>query len=224
MINQRDDRSSQAQLLGIIRKVRNRWRLKIALRGAAIVLGVGFLVFLATAFAVDQFRYSDGSVLAFRIVSYVAVLALIVRFLILPLLPRVSDERVALYLEEHEPSLDAAVLSAVEVAGNEHPAANAAMSPALAKRLVENAVQRSRAIDNGRRVERLTLFRSSGALAGVALGALAILLLGPPFLKHSAKLLLFPFNVAEAASPYRVALEPGDITIPRGGDQKIEAE
>ena len=55
MMNQRDDRTSQAQLLGIIREVRNRWRLKIALRGAAIVLGVGFLVFLATAFAVDQF-------------------------------------------------------------------------------------------------------------------------------------------------------------------------
>src|SRR5688500_6697988 len=223
MMNQRDDRTSQAQLLGIIRQVRNRWRLKIALRGAAIVLGVGFIIFLIAAFAVDQFRYSEGSVLAFRIVSYIALLALTIRFLVLPLLPRVSDDRVALYLEEHEPSLDAAVLSAVELAGEEHANARAAMSPALAKRLAENAVQRTKAIDNGRRVERLTLFRSTGALAGIALGALAVLVLGPPFLKHSAKLLLNPFNVAEAASPYRVSLEPGNITIPRGGDQKIEA-
>ena len=223
MTNQRDDRTSQAQLLGIIRQVRNRWRLKVALRGAAIVLGVGFLVFLATAVAVDQFRYSEGSVLAFRIVSYVALLALTIRFLVLPLLPRVSDERVALYLEEHEPSLDAAVLSAVELADEKRPGVRADMSPALSRRLVENAVQRTHAIDDGRRVERLTLFRSTGALAGIALAALAVLVLGPPFLKHSAKLLLFPFNVAEAASPYRVALQPGNITIPRGGDQKIEA-
>src|SRR5688500_8584096 len=206
MMNQRDDRTSQAQLLGIIRQVRNRWRLKIALRGAAIVLGVGFIIFLIAAFAVDQFRYSEGSVLAFRIVSYIALLALTIRFLVLPLLPRVSDDRVALYLEEHEPSLDAAVLSAVELAGEEkeHANARAAMSPALARRLVENAVQRTKAIDNGRRVERLTLFRSTGALAGIAIGVLAVLVLGPPFLKHSAKLLLNPFNVAEAASPYRV--------------------
>src|SRR5687768_9833012 len=205
MKNQQVETTSQAQLLGIIRQVRNRWRLKVALQGAAIVLGAGFLVFLLTAFAVDQFRYSESSVLAFRIVSYVALLALTVRFLVLPLLPRVPDDRVALYLEEHEPSLDAAVLSAVEFAGQGHAQARAAMSPALAKRLVENAVQRTRNIDDGRRIERQTLFRSTGALAGIALAALAVLVIGPPFLKHSAKLLLFPFaSVAEAASPYRV--------------------
>src|SRR5688500_5589977 len=140
MMNQRDDRTSQAQLLGIIRQVRNRWRLKIALRGAAIVLGVGFIIFLIAAFAVDQFRYSEGSVLAFRIVSYIALLALTIRFLVLPLLPRVSDDRVALYLEEHEPSLDAAVLSAVELSGPQQ-GPRSSMSPALTRRLVEIAVQ-----------------------------------------------------------------------------------
>src|SRR5688500_18011276 len=224
MTNKRDESTSQAELLRTIRQVRNRWRLKVALQGAAVVLGAGFVVFLLTAFAVDQFRYSENSILAFRIVSYLAILALAVRFLVLPLRTRVSDERVALYLEEHEPSLDAAVLSAVEFAGEGRSRARDAMSPALAKRLVENAVQRTRAIDDGRRIERQTLFRSTGALAGIALAALAVLLIGPPFLKHSARLLLFPFaSTAEAASPYRVTLEPGTIKIPRGGDQRIDA-
>jgi hypothetical protein len=201
MNTHRDESTSQAQLLNIIHQVRNRWRMKMALQGAAIVLGVGFLVFLATAFAVDQFRYTEGSVLAFRIVSYLALLALTIRFIVLPLLPRVSDARVALYLEEHEPTLDAAVLSAVEVADTGSATGRETMSPALARRLVENAVRSTHAIEDGRRVDRQQLFRSSGALAGVALAALAVLVLGPPFLTHSAKLLLKPFSVAEAASP-----------------------
>src|SRR5687768_15010654 len=136
-MNTRLESTSQAQLLDVIRHVRNRWRLKVALQGAAIVLGVGFAIILATSWAVDTFRYTDGSVLAFRIVSYLAILALVIRFLVLPLLPKISDERVALYLEEHEPSLEAAVLSAVEVASSKDTPARASMSPLLMRRLIE---------------------------------------------------------------------------------------
>ena len=34
------------RLIRVIRSVRRRWRLRIALRGTAIVLGAGLLVFL----------------------------------------------------------------------------------------------------------------------------------------------------------------------------------
>jgi hypothetical protein len=56
MKNQQVETSSQVELLRIIRQVRNRWRLKVALQGAAIVLGAGFLVFLLTAFAVGRLQ------------------------------------------------------------------------------------------------------------------------------------------------------------------------
>ena len=44
-----------------------------------------------------------------------------------PLLRSVSDEQVALYLEEHEPSLEAAIISAVEAQDSGQPG----QSPAL---------------------------------------------------------------------------------------------
>ena len=86
----------------------------------------------------------------FRLFAYLALFALTTRFMILPLWGRVSDERVALYLEESEPSLQAAVLSAVEV-GHEKPASERpGVSRALVERLVETAVGKCQTIDFGR--------------------------------------------------------------------------
>src|SRR5262245_45181346 len=103
------------QLLGVVRGVRSRWRAKRALRGAAITIGAGFLVLLASSYAMHALKYSDGAVLGARIVAALAIVALAVWFIVLPILPRVRDEQVALYLEEHEPTLDATVVTAVEV-------------------------------------------------------------------------------------------------------------
>ena len=44
----------------------------------------------------------------------VALASLVGWFLVRPLFWRVSDEQVALYLEEHEPSLQAEIISAIE--------------------------------------------------------------------------------------------------------------
>ena len=105
------------ELIRVIRRVRNRWRMRVALRGAAIVLAAGLLAILISAYGMEHFRFSAPSVVAFRIFAYVALLGLTVRFLMLPLSRQVSDERVALYIEEHEPSSEAVILSAVEEAG-----------------------------------------------------------------------------------------------------------
>ena len=60
------------------------------LRGAAIVLGAGLVVFLISAYGMDRFRFSPGAVLAFRALAYVVLLALVLRFLVLPLARRVE--------------------------------------------------------------------------------------------------------------------------------------
>ena len=66
---------------------------------------------------------------------------------------RVTDEQVALYLEEHEPSLDAAIISAVENGG---PArASASSRRRLLRQLIENGDRQDAAPSTtGRRVER----------------------------------------------------------------------
>ena len=101
-------------LVGIIAHVRTRWRLKLALRGALYVLGVAFALFLIAAYAMETVRFTGASIIASRVVLAVALAMSVFWFLVRPLRRKVSDEQVALYLEEHEPSLQAMLLSAVE--------------------------------------------------------------------------------------------------------------
>ncbi len=214
--------ASRNELIRVIRSVRRRWRLRIATRGVAIVLGAGLLVFLVSAFAMDRLRFAPDAVLAFRIFAYTGLLALVVRFLVWPLSRRVSDERIALYLEEHEPSLESRLLSAVEFAEvDDSPKDN--FSPALVRSLVESAADRCIAIDHGRRVERAPLARSSGLLAGTSLAALVVLLIAPPFVRHSTPFLV-PWNSAGLDNPYSISVVPGDARVARGSELRITAQ
>ena len=214
--------SGHDELIRVIRSVRRRWRLRMFLRGAAIVLGAGLVVFLISAYGMDRFRFSPGAVLAFRALAYVVLLALVLRFLILPLARRVSDQRVALYLEEHEPSLNARLLSAMEfgdLEGNE----SGYHSPALVRKLVESAVEECALVYHGYRVEAKALATSTGLFAGTSLAALILLLLAPPFVRHSTPFLLFPWSGEELGSPYGIDVVPGDTKVARGADLKVTA-
>lgn len=209
------------RVLPIIRSVRRRWRLRIVLRGLALTGGVGFAAFLASAYGLEALRFSATAVTALRIGAWSAVALTAVLFLLRPLLRRVTDEQVALYLEEHEPSLEARVLGAVEVETNGRDRTR--LSPALLDRLVERAVEEARSVEYGRRVERSGLYRSSGALAAVGVAVLAFQLLAPDSLRYGARSLLLPTTDAEAVNPYSVAVEPGDVTVARGSDQLVTA-
>jgi hypothetical protein len=75
-----------------------------------MVAGLAVAAFVAAAFGLESWRFAPGAILALRIVLPIAVLGLIGVFFVRPLLRRVSDEQVALYLEEHEPSLQAEIV------------------------------------------------------------------------------------------------------------------
>src|SRR5262245_21728912 len=107
--------SEQSQLLGVVRGIRNRYRARGALRGAAITVALTWGVFAAMAYAMSVFKYSDASVLWARIVAFVTFAGAAYWFIVRPLLPKFRDEQVALYLEEHEKSLRATVITAVEM-------------------------------------------------------------------------------------------------------------
>ena len=211
-----------AELLGIIRQVRRRWRTKLALRGALIVAAVGFLVFLASASALEAARFSPGAITAARVLLAVAFAALVGLFLVRPLLRRVSDEQVALYLEEHEPSLEASIVSAVEAA--RAGGAESARSQALVRRLVERAVEKSQDIEHGRRVEQKALRSYAAIIGGVAVAALLLFSIGPTYFRHALGALFSLSSDVEAAVPYRIDVTPGNATVSRGADQSIVAQ
>ena len=155
----RNESPAESDLIGIIRQVQRRWRMKLALRGAATVAALMVAVFLAAAFGLESSRFAPGAILTFRVVLPIALLVLIGLFFVRPLMRRVTDEQVALYLEEHEPSLQAEIISAVEA--SRQPGAQSA----LVKRLVDSAIEKCRALEEGRRVERRPLKTYAGVVA-----------------------------------------------------------
>ena len=211
------------ELLRAIRHVRSRWRLRVGLRSVAVLVAATLGTLLASSYGLELLKFSPAAIIGFRVVTYVTLLAAGWWFFIRPISRRVSDEQVALYLEEHEPSLQAAVLSAVEEARKGKRERAADHSPELVHRLIETAAERVRDVDMGRSVEQQQLQRSSGMLIAAGLAAVLLFVFGPAYLRHGLSALLTPMADVEASSPYQIEVLPGDATIARGADQTVTA-
>jgi hypothetical protein len=214
-------------LLTIVRHVRRRWRLKLALRGATTVLGLGALLLVTAAYGLQWSRFNPVAIISSRLVFGVALLAIIGYFLVRPLLRRVSDEQVALYLEEHEPKLEAAIISAVEASthgGQTAQITEDSRSPALIARLVESAIERCVTTRAPLQVEKQTLARYAAGAVVILLLVFAIFGAGPAYLRQGLSALLVISRDVEAAAPYRIEVTPGDVTIPKGADQSVVAK
>ena len=211
------NRHSEGQILRVVRQVRRRWRLKLLLRGLALTAAALLATFLISASSLEVLRFSPGAVMAMRIVLWAVVTLFLLRWILWPLLRPVSDERVALYLEEHEPSLQSRVLTAVE------SARGGLARSELSREVVRRAVRRCRRIDYGRRIERRSVRRSTGVLGGLTLASVVLLLAGPGFLRHGMSALFFPVRAAESVNPYSVSVDPGDTIISRNSDLMISA-
>ena len=210
--------SVPTDLLGIIAEVRRRWRLKLALRGVVRVLAILLAFFLVAAALMQWDRFSPLSIVLARVALAVTVLASVYWFLFRPLRQRVTDEQVALYLEEHEPSLQATLLSAVESSRAGHVPESAA----LVKRVVEQALEVCANLNAAKNVEHRPLQQNGVALGAIAAVALLAVVVGPAFIRHALSAMLQVASV-QAASPYRIQVTPGDATVPKGADQTITA-
>jgi hypothetical protein len=208
----------RAQLLDVVRQVRRRWRLKLALRGAVGFLLAGLAAILAIAYALETFKFTPSAIFWFRIIAGVALVGAAGWFVARPLTRKVSDEQVALYLEEHEPSLDAAILSAMEASERPNEA-----SPALIERLVEHAIERVQSIQDGERIERDSMRNYTLGLGAAAVAAIAVFTLGPAYLRHTLSALFDFSRDVQAAAPYRIDVTPGNATVPKGADQTVNA-
>jgi len=219
------------QLIRVVRYVRNRWRLRNVVKGVAFLILFGLLAFAVSAYGMEQFRYSPWSVRLFRVFTYLALLGLFLRFIYRPLSKRVTDEQVARYMEEHDPSLKEAISTSVEVGRTLEPVepvgevtdAPRFVSPALVEGLVKQTVERCERIDYGHAIEQDALKRSSAVLFGIALAGMIAVLLSPGFLRYGASLLLNPLRSAQAASPYAIEVQPGNVDVARGADQLVTA-
>jgi len=214
------DSSEHIELREIIRQTRLRWRAKLLARGAAVVCVAGVATFLLAAYLLESFRFSPGAVLALRIAVATAFVGLAAWFVVKPLLRRVTDEQVALYLEEHHPSLEASLVSAVDASGGVE---SDQRSRVLVRRIVADAIEQCQRVDAARAADRSPLRTYSGvSLAALAVAAL-VLLVGPSYFRDAAAALLRLSQGLEAASPYRIDVKPGTTRVSRGSDQTVTA-
>src|ERR1044071_3786881 len=171
----------RTRLIDVIRSVRNRWRLKLAMPGAVVVVAGTVLALLLSASGLESFRFSAPAIISFRIVTVAVFVGLLFYGLVWPLRRRVTDAQVAMYLEECDPTLEAAIISAVEATANGGAAAH---SPQLVEKLVEQAIDRCNVIEANRSVERSSLQRHAAALAAIAAAVALLITFGPAYLRH----------------------------------------
>ena len=212
------------EILRVIRHVRNRWRLRVGLRSIAVLAAAYLGTLVASSWGLEVYRFTPAAIVTFRILTGLVLIAFGWWLFVRPVSRRVSDEQVALYLEEHEPSLQATLLSAVEETKKGERSAALDYSPELVHKVLQSAVEKVRNVEMGDSVERQKIQGSSGLLGAAALVAIVLFLFGPSYLRHGVLALLTPFANPEASSPYSIEVVPGDVTLARGSDQPVAAK
>src|SRR5881394_229819 len=96
--------NTRSELTSIIHEIRKRWRMKLAMRGAALFVAGGVVALLMSAYGLEWQKFSPGSIIGFRVAMIMIAGVMAAYFFVLPQWRKVTDEQVALYLEECEPS------------------------------------------------------------------------------------------------------------------------
>ncbi len=213
--------SPDRQLLTTLALLRRQWRTRVLLESLVWIVLAVLLAVVAAMLVMGAFNGTGDGPLVARVFGYALIVAAIVRFLVVPLLRRASDERFALYVEERAPQLKQALISAVQEA---HTPETERSSGALAARLMTRASAAIRPLQERAALERPRMVRASRALGVLAVAAAGMFWFGPAALRDSARLLFVPFGTAQAATPLRaVNVTPGNATVPRGGALEVRA-
>jgi hypothetical protein len=210
--------SSNQRVFALVRLVRQRLRRRALVQGVALTL-LALLFFVALYLVVYlntpiSLRYLlAGAVLAGVAVMYVAY-----RFIVQPLLLKMDDRQVALFVEEKIPGLEDRLNSAVEVQSlQEDPKAGS-----LLDRLIDDAVRQVRTIPITTVVDR-----KKERILAVAAGAGAILFLVYGYFASDAILDALTgarFALVSAVEQPPMTVSPGNVEIERGASQEVIVE
>ncbi|MBL8959659.1 MAG: hypothetical protein JNJ98_07400, partial [Gemmatimonadetes bacterium] len=218
MVERTNPSASLALSLG---QARRRWRLRHLAAGAVIVVAALGVTVWGAAAVMERLRFNAESVVLGRIILGLVAAVVGVRWILYPLLRRITDDRLALYLEEKVPSLDGAVLSAVEV--QRMPTQSEARSPLLERGLLTDAVRRLERAPEIPVLERPATLKSAAVATLLMAGVVAFIAFGPSYVRQGTRLMLTPWSDPAAAPVYAIALEPGDLTVARGSDVQVNA-
>ena len=212
--------------------VRRAWKRTAALSGLAIVVleAVGLLT---VALLIDALYSPLPAVrLVVFAVVLVVVFAMAARHMVRPMRRAIPDEQIALYVEEHNPSFEGALVAAAEFRQGHWLSDQQAM---LVDAIIHEAAQRAERIDL-----RTVLDLSRLRKYGIAAVALVVAYVGASVLfpgtvgKHAARVLkpwettaddrAFVDRIRRETLPITFALSQGDVSLLRGSPFELEVE
>ncbi|HEV3061474.1 MAG TPA: hypothetical protein VGY48_24710, partial [Vicinamibacterales bacterium] len=206
---------SYEEIRQLIERVRRRWRTLRALR-ATIRAALATSAVVAAALLAS--RWTHGAPVALAVIGALALgLALAaVLWGLLPLRDVPDDRQVARFIEEHEPSLDDRIVSAVDVAGQ---SSQSSAGSRLAEPMLADAARRLRDVPLDAilppEMVRRTVFQTAAAAAVL----LAVLFAA----RHAARQSVDAVSLA--LFPGRVGLDvvPGNTRVKAGSALAIQA-
>lgn len=202
----------------IVGDIRKRWRRRALVQGAAVTLIV--LALGASLLLVSYVTFVlPAAVLTAGVVAVVAVtIGAVVQFMVLPLRHRMTDEQIALFVEERIPELEDRFNSAVEVS---HAIPTDREQRALIAKLMEDAARRARTISPAtivdRKRERILSYGATGCVV-------LVLLLGYASLDELQRI---ASGVGLSSLPLLkppMTVVPGDVEIEKGESQEVIVE
>ncbi len=182
-----NDYSNLARQLGTVRRA---WKRTAALAGLAVTC-LEMCGVLALAFLID---WIYQPLPAWRMILFAAVLAslaaLLLRHVVRPLLRRISDDQVAMFIEEHNDKFEGALITAAEFGS---PGATSIASKPFVDAVVRSAVQRAKTI-NVRAILDFRRLRKYGIAALAVLAAYGVLAIAVPDVTRHAGRVLAPWH------------------------------
>jgi hypothetical protein len=226
--------SDYSQLSAQLALVRRAWKRRHALAGLAIVALESVGLFTLLVLADWLYEPAPAVRVAVAAIALVVVAVLLVRHVAAHLVRRITDDQLALYVEEHRQDFQGALMTAAEFGRGRE------MSPTQSRLVaasMDAAIARASRLDL-RSVVRLGRFRKYGwAALALVLGYVAMAALFPSSVGHHAARILTPWRVTaedlargpsgrpfeEAAkAPIAFTLTRGDVRVPRGGTVALE--
>lgn len=209
--------NSYESLLAKISLVRRRWRLQVMARGISLFLVCAVTLLVLGIWGADLFGFRPPAVWAMRLLTGSALVFVAWYFLYVPLRARLTDVRIARFVEESSPELQDRLVAAVEYGKTE------GSSSSIIGLLIRDALDKTSHVDfsmflNRRRLASFLVIGCSSLLV-----LLALLNWGPSFFSYGFGRLYVPWTEASRIAPMLIEIYPADIEIARGSDQQVEA-
>ncbi len=217
---------SSYRVKGLVDQVRSRWRRRALMQGLALTaltlvfVGILFLLlYMQTSISLQVLLWGLGAGLV--VVGYVAI-----RYMALPLMKKLDDRKVAMFIEERIPQLEDRLNSAIEVgdslAPRSHPGSGAESRPSegvLIDKLIDDATRQVRAIP-------VTTVVDHKRERFLAYAAAAMVFLFLVFGYNASDEIMNAFSGAQltlAATPEEpyMRIEPGSVELEKGESQEV---